>query len=129
MQYQFRVEDIGLCQLTNRTSGIHGFGLPKLFVIETLDQHAMGKFTFRYADTTVEGVHTAEFSNAVLCRIAIAQFLAIARFRDIVTVVERLDVAIPPYTGEVLNEQGNVLTQLQLHSPRNTARLPGGRQG
>lgn len=128
VRYQFQAEGAGRCQLTNRTKGNHGFGLPKLFVIESVDQPELGQFTYRYADNVVEGVHSGEFSNAVLCRIAIAQFLATARLRDGVASIVFLDVTIRPYAGEVLNTQGTVLTQLQLHSPRSAAKLPGSRQ-
>lgn len=90
-----------------------------------MDQPALGQFTYRYANNVIEGVHNAEFSNAVLSRIAIAQFVATAGLPNGVTSIESLDVTIRPYEGEVVNIQGTVLTQLQLHSPRNTARLPG----
>lgn len=122
MKYRFQAEGFGRCQLTNRTKGNHGFGLPKLFVIEAVDHPVLGQFIYRFADNVVEGVHSAEFSNAVLCRIAIAQFLATARLRDDVASIESLDVTIRPYEGDVFNPHGTVLTQLQLHSPRNTAR-------
>lgn len=128
MLYRFEAEGFGRCHLTNRTTGKHGFGLPKLFVIESADQPALGQFTYRYADNVVGDVDTAGFSNAALCRIAIAQFLATARLGDGSVSVVSLDVTTLPYTGQVFNTQGTVLTQLQLHSPRNTVRLPGIRQ-
>lgn len=59
--YRFEAEGFGRCHLTNRTTGKHGFGLPKLFVIESADQPALGQFTYRYADNVVGDVHTAGF--------------------------------------------------------------------
>jgi hypothetical protein len=100
--------------MTNRTSGKHGFGLPELFVVESMDQPGLARFTYRYADTVVSGEHSVRFSNAVLCRIAISQFLASASFRDgAATTIETLDVTLQPYGEQVLNSKGRSLTRRQ----------------
>jgi hypothetical protein len=66
MAYQFQTQNFGRCRLTYKTSGKHGFGLPKLFIIESIDQPTLGQVTFRYVDTAISGVHGAGLSNALL---------------------------------------------------------------
>jgi hypothetical protein len=75
MPYQFQAEKLGSWRMMNRASGKDGFGLPKIFIIESMDQPALGQFTYCYVDTVTLGARTIRFSNAVLCRIAISRFL------------------------------------------------------
>jgi hypothetical protein len=114
MPYQFQTKNFGKCRMTNRTSGKYGFGLPKFFLIESMDQPGLGRFTYRYTDTVVSGAHGVRFSNAVLCGIAISQFLASAPFRDgAATTLETLDVTLQPYREQVLNSKARSLTRRQ----------------
>jgi hypothetical protein len=88
--------------------------MSQFFVIESMDQPGLGRFTYRHADTVVSGEHGVRFSNAVLCRIAISQFLASAPFRDgAATTIETLDVTLQPYGEQVLNSKGRSLTRRQ----------------
>ena len=121
MQYQFDGGAVGTCRVELRTAGKHGFAVPKIFQITCLDCLSAPVCTFRFTNTVVAGVTSGEFTNATLCRIAIAQFLRSAP-RAHSTVTQTLDTAIPPFDGPVLNTQGVVLTVARLHSPRGMAR-------
>lgn len=121
MKYQFDGGAFGRCQVELRTAGKHGFAVPKIFQISSLENPAAPTYTFRFTNNIVAGVTSGEATNARLCRIAIAQFLQWPA-RDQVGTTQYLDTTIPPFDGPVLNEQGAVLTVTRLHSPRGTAR-------
>ena len=121
MQYHFQSRAKGNCRVELRTAGKHGFAAPKIFQITCLDSPVAPVFTYRFTNKVVAGVTSSEFSNAALCRIAIAQFV-LSSGDDQAGATQPLDTAIPPFEGAVFNAKGVVLTLARLHSPRGMAR-------
>lgn len=121
MHYQFDGGTRGKCRVEMQTAGRHGFAAPKIFRIAPLGTLSAQLVTFRFTDKLVAGVNADEFTNATLCRIAIAQFLLSAS-HDHAGATVGLDTAIPPFDGPVLNARGVVLTVSRLHSPRGMGR-------
>lgn len=111
--YWFTIAPWGACQLDTSTSGKHGFGLPKLFRISSLDGSFAGTLTLRFKNRANAGMHAPEPSNSHLIRVAIAQFCAWPgkRCHDFEA---ELDVSLPPYKGEVTNRHGRVLSETSL---------------
>jgi hypothetical protein len=121
MKYQFDGGARGKCQVELRTAGKHGFAVPKVFEITSLDNSSAPTHTFRFTNNLVGAVTTEEVNNAMLCRIAIAQFLQLGA-RDHAGTVHTLDPAIPAFEGPVSNDLGVILTVNRLHSPRGKGR-------
>jgi hypothetical protein len=121
MEYHFQSREKGNCRVALRTAGKHGFAAPKIFQISCLDRPLAPVFIYRFTNNVVAGVTFAEFSNATLCRIAIAQFL-LSSGHDQAGATQALDTTIAPFEGAVLNAKGVVLTVGRLHSPRGSAR-------
>jgi hypothetical protein len=121
MKYQFDGGAMGKCQVELRTAGKHGFAVPKVFEITSLENPSAPTNTFRFTNNLAGAVTTEEVNNAGLCRIAIAQFLQLGA-RDHAGTVHTLDPAIPPFDGPVSNDLGVILTGNRLHSPRGKRR-------
>lgn len=124
MQYQFDGGAIGTCRVEFRTAGKHGFAAPKIFQISCVESLSAPVYTFRFTNNVVAGATSAEFTNATLCRIAMAQFL-LSSGRAQAGATQTLDTTIPPFEGPVLNAKGVILTLSRLHSPRGMARVAG----
>ncbi|MBC7675816.1 MAG: hypothetical protein H7173_07135 [Rhodoferax sp.] len=122
MQYQFDGGAMGNCRVEFRTAGKHGFAAPKIFQIACLESLSTPVYTFRFTNNVIAGATSSEFTNATLCRIAIAQFLLLSG-RDQAGATHILDTTIPPFEGPVLNAKGVILTVSRLHSPRGMARV------
>ncbi|MDL2355854.1 MAG: hypothetical protein QFF03_11410 [Pseudomonadota bacterium] len=119
MQYHFDGGAHGRCRIVVRTSGKHGFAVPKIFQITCLDS-ASTAYTYRFVNNVVAGIAAGELTNATLCRLVIAQFL-LSAVRDQAGAIHNLDTTIAPFDGPILNAKGVVLTVARLHSPRGAA--------
>ena len=111
--YWFTTAPWGHCQIDTNTSGKHGFGLPKLFRISSLDGSFAGTYTLRFRNRDNAGMQVPERSNSDLIRVAIAQFCAWPgnRAHDF---EEELDTSLHPYQGEVTNRHGRILSETSL---------------
>lgn len=99
MVYVFDTAELGRCQLVRQTSGKHGFGLPKVFKVRTLEQPEERSRTYKYVDNRIIGVQHVSFTDELLCRIAIAQFLQ--TYAEPVGNIELLDTRVLPFAGHV----------------------------
>jgi hypothetical protein len=111
--YLFHIAPWGDCQIDTNTSGKHGFGLPKLFKISSREGSFAGSYTVRFKNRLEQTLASAECNNATLIRLAISQFSAWQG--DHADDVEfELDTTLAPYSGEVSNRHGRVLSVTSL---------------
>jgi hypothetical protein len=111
MNFTFSSHDVGTCSVKLWASGRYGFSLPKKVDIVTAEGETA---TFLYYNRKVR--LTAELSNRVIVKIAIAQFLAGAgRGSE----PAEIDHAMPPYEG--------VITPVRSSTPRAPLRVRPGK--
>lgn len=108
--YYFCSPPYGSCKMEAKTSGKHGFGMPKYFVVTSCDPSVHGSFALWYRDTSIEGVRRpTRVRNVELVRIAISQFCDSEELLQNDTKVE-LNLAGLPFKGDVVNRHGRVLS-------------------
>lgn len=109
MIYEFDGGPFGRCVVESFTSGLHGFAKPKMFKVTSAEGRFAAAHTFQFSDKLLAGRGAAAPTNAVLCRIAIAQFLA-APIDPHHASVAALDLAVARFDGPLINGRGSVLT-------------------
>lgn len=109
MIYEFDGGSFGRCFVESFTSGLHGFAKPKIFKITSAEGRFAAAHTVQFSDKLLAGRGAAAPTNATLCRIAIAQFLAAPIDRHHASVAA-LDVSLAPFDGPLVNGRGSVLT-------------------
>lgn len=109
MIYEFDGGSFGRCFVASFTSGLHGFAKPKMFKITSAEGRFAAAHTIQFSDKLLAGRGAAAPTNATLCRIAIAQFLAAPIDRHQGSVAA-LDLSVTPFDGSLVNGRGSILT-------------------
>lgn len=117
--YYFQSPAHGPCRMEAKTSGKHGFGTPKTFIVTSLDPATPGAYTLWYKDdANNSSTNGDQIANFHLIMSAIAQFCSggddLRGHRE-----EELRLHHTPFAGEVTNRYGRVVSATSF-LPRRT---------
>lgn len=108
--YDFQSFHNGPCRVEARTSGKHGFGLPKHFEFTSRDGGFSTVHILWYRDNGVDEMSSTEHKrNVDLVRIAIGQFCEMCVLAH--DTKDELRLQSPIFCGEITNRHGRVISE------------------
>lgn len=108
--YEFESPRHGRCKVEARTSGKHGFGLPKHFVFTSQTGKFTGRYIIWHRNKDVGNViDLDQRRNVDLLRLAIGQFCQVDTIENEMN--DELKLECQFFPGDITNRHGRVISQ------------------